>query len=65
MGQSAQNASQMKRSNYFKRMWMLYAMMILPMVFFAIFRYMPMTNIVIAFKDYNLFRGVWAPPWAG
>ena len=65
MGQSAQNTRQMKRSNYFKRMWMLYVMMILPMVFFAIFRYMPMTNIVIAFKEYNLFRGVWASPWAG
>jgi putative aldouronate transport system permease protein len=24
-----------------------------------------MTNIVIAFKDYNIFRGVWASPWVG
>jgi len=46
-------------------MWTLYAMMILPMVFFIIFRYWPMTNIVIAFKDYNMFRGVWNSPWAG
>jgi putative aldouronate transport system permease protein len=24
-----------------------------------------MTNIVIAFKDYNMFRGVWESPWVG
>jgi len=40
-------------------------MLVLPMVFFVIFRYAPMTNIVIAFKDYNIFQGVWASPWSG
>ncbi|MDR1127013.1 MAG: ABC transporter permease subunit [Treponema sp.] len=50
---------------YFKRTWMLYAMLILPMAFFLVFRYVPMVNIVIAFKDYNIFRGVWDSPWVG
>jgi putative aldouronate transport system permease protein len=40
-------------------------MLLIPMLFFLIFRYVPMTNIVIAFKDYNLFRGVWDSPWVG
>ena len=40
-------------------------MMVLPLAFFVIFRYIPMTNIVIAFKDYNMFRGVWDSPWVG
>jgi len=40
-------------------------MLVLPMAFFVIFRYAPMTNIVIAFKDYSIFQGVWASPWAG
>jgi putative aldouronate transport system permease protein len=44
---------------------MLYLMLLLPLVYFAIFKYVPMTNIVIAFKDYNLFQGVWKSPWAG
>jgi putative aldouronate transport system permease protein len=44
---------------------MLYAMLVLPMVFFVIFRYAPMTNIAIAFKYYNIFQGVWESPWAG
>jgi putative aldouronate transport system permease protein len=50
---------------YMKRKWMYYTMMLLPLAFFVIFRYMPMTNIVIAFKDYNMFRGVWESPWVG
>ncbi|MCL2271109.1 MAG: ABC transporter permease subunit, partial [Treponema sp.] len=53
------------RSHYWRRTWMLYLMLVLPMVFFAVFRYIPMANIVIAFKDYNIFRGVWDSPWVG
>jgi len=57
----------LKKSSYLKRSWMLYAMLALPMAFFIIFRYIPMTNIVIAFKDYNIFQGVWSEgsPWVG
>lgn len=51
--------------HYWQRTWLLYTMLVLPMAFFIIFRYIPMTNIVIAFKDYNIFRGVWESPWAG
>jgi len=56
-----------KKSSYFKRSWMLYLMLALPISFFIIFRYIPMTNIVIAFKNYNIFQGVWSKgsPWVG
>jgi putative aldouronate transport system permease protein len=40
-------------------------MLFLPLIFFIVFRYIPMTYIVIAFKDYNIFRGLWQSPWAG
>ncbi|MDR0708337.1 MAG: sugar ABC transporter permease, partial [Treponema sp.] len=50
---------------YIGRTWMLYLMLLLPMAFFLVFRYIPMTNIVIAFKDYNMFKGVWESPWSG
>ncbi|GHU78167.1 putative multiple-sugar transport system permease YteP [Spirochaetia bacterium] len=50
---------------YLQRTWILYAMLFLPMAFFVVFRYVPMTNIVIAFKDYNIFKGVWASDWVG
>ena len=40
-------------------------MLLLPIVYLLVFKYIPMTNIVIAFKDYNIFRGVWESPWTG
>ncbi|MDR0464198.1 MAG: ABC transporter permease subunit [Treponema sp.] len=46
--------------SYAKRSWMLYLMLVLPLTFFIIFRYFPMTNIVMAFKNYNMFQGVWS-----
>ncbi len=49
----------MIKSNY-----ILYIMITLPMVYFIMFKYIPMTNIVIAFKDYNMFKTVWESPWA-
>jgi len=60
-------APRLSSSSYLKRSWMLYLMLFLPMVFFIIFRYVPMTNIIIAFKDYNIFQGVWSEgsPWVG
>jgi putative aldouronate transport system permease protein len=54
-----------KTLTYIKRTWMLYLMLLLPMAFFLVFRYIPMSNIVIAFKDFNLFQGTWASKWAG
>jgi putative aldouronate transport system permease protein len=53
--------------SYVRRSWILYLMLLLPLSFFIIFRYIPMTNIVIAFKDYNIFQGVWSEgsPWVG
>lgn len=52
-------------SNYLRRTWSLYLMLMLPLAFFIVFRYIPMTNIVMAFKDYNMFKGVWQSDWVG
>jgi len=54
-----------KRASYFRRTWMLYAMLLLPIAYFVVFRYIPMVNIAMAFKDYNMFKGVWESPWVG
>ena len=41
-------------------------LMLLPcLAFFAIFHYLPMFGVVISFKDYNLFKGVFDSPWVG
>jgi putative aldouronate transport system permease protein len=43
----------------------LYIMMIPVLAYFVVFRYAPIGGIVIAFKNYNVFKGIWASPWCG
>lgn len=47
-----------------KRYWMLYALLLLPMVYLLIFKYSPMVYIQIAFKKYSIVESVWKLPWA-
>lgn len=49
---------------YFKRYWTLYLLLILPIAFFLVFRYVPMTYIQIAFKKNNIIQNIWQVPWA-
>lgn len=48
-----------------KKYWQIYLIFLLPFVYFVVFKYAPMYGILIAFKDYNIFDGVWQSPWAG
>ncbi|MBD3921218.1 sugar ABC transporter permease [Paenibacillus sp. PR3] len=50
---------------YFKRYWQLYALLFLPVLYFAIFKYGPMYGIIIAFKDFNFFQGINGSKWIG
>lgn len=50
---------------YFRNHWLLYAMLILPVAYYIFFQYVPMYGLLIAFKDYNMFKGVWASDWVG
>lgn len=52
----------LKRLNKTKYLWLLF----LPcLIYYILFRYAPMFGLVITFKNYNLFRGVWASEWVG
>jgi putative aldouronate transport system permease protein len=48
-----------------RKHWQLYLLVIPPIVYFIIFKYFPMANAVLAFKDYNVIKGIWGSPWAG
>jgi len=54
-----------RRMAALRRQWPLYFLMLAPMTFFMVFKYIPMAGVVVAFKDYNIFRGVWASEWVG
>lgn len=43
----------------------LYLMLVIPVVIYIIFRYAPLTGLQVAFKDYNIFKGMWASKWVG
>ncbi|MEF2243672.1 ABC transporter permease [Paenibacillus sp. IITD108] len=45
--------------------WDLYLMLVPGILFFALFRYLPMWGIVISFQDYNPFGGIWKSEWVG
>jgi putative aldouronate transport system permease protein len=49
---------------YLKRYWSLYLLMLLPMTYFIVFKYIPMQYIQIAFKKYSIVQNVWNMQWA-
>lgn len=54
--------SLLRRFNKSKYLWLLF----LPcLLYYIIFRYAPMFGLIITFKNYNLFKGVFASEWVG
>ena len=49
---------------YIKRYWQLYALLLLPMIYLIVFKYLPMRYIIIAFKEYKLNMPLSKMPWA-
>jgi len=50
------------------KMWnykWIYLMLLPVMAYYIIFKYIPMYGVTIAFKDYNVFKGVLDSPWCG
>ncbi len=47
-----------------KHKW-LYLMLLPGLIYFIMFRYAPMGGLVIAFKNYSPFKGMWASDWVG
>lgn len=48
-----------------KRCKYLYLIIFIPMVYYTVFHYLPMYGVIVAFKDYNIVKGVMASPWVG
>lgn len=64
-------AEKMKKRNAKKtlvKVWnykWIYLMLLPVVIFFIVFRYAPMYGITIAFKDYNIFKGIFKSEWVG
>ena len=61
----AQPGKYMKMLKTMRKHYWLYIMCIPGLAFFILFRYFPMWGILIAFQDFNIFRGFSASPWVG
>lgn len=48
-----------------RKHWMLYVMVIPGIIWFVMFRLIPDAGSVIAFQDYNMFKGVAGSEWVG
>lgn len=62
------NKAQKQKVNpklYLKNNWQLYAMLVIPVVYMILFNYKPMLGVVVAFKKFNIFQGIWDSPWIG
>ncbi len=54
-----------KKKNYFIKHWPLYSMILPGVLYFLIFKYVPLAGSVIAFQDYNLFKGIFESEFVG
>jgi len=50
---------------YLKRDWQLYALLLIPLGFVLVFKYAPMSGLVLAFKNYKIAKGFWGSEWVG
>lgn len=48
-----------------KKDWRLYTFLLIPLIYVIVFKYIPMSGIVIAFKNYKMKLGIWGSEWVG
>lgn len=48
----------------FRYRW-FYLMMVPGLLYYLIYHYVPMAGLMIAFKNYNLSKGIWGSEWVG
>ncbi|TVY08155.1 sugar ABC transporter permease [Paenibacillus cremeus] len=49
----------------FKDRWQLYLLILLPVLYLIVFKYVPMYGALIAFKNYVPTKGIWGSEWVG
>jgi putative aldouronate transport system permease protein len=65
MKQQKLGGNTMSNRKYFARYWQLYAMMVIPLVYFIVFKYVPMFGNVLAFRRYRPGMGSFGTEWVG
>lgn len=50
---------------YLRRNWQYYAMMLVPVIYYLVFRYVPMAGNIIAFRRYRAGHSIFGDEWSG
>ena len=58
-------ANSKSRTSYFYKHWQLYFMLAPGVLFFLLFKYAPIMGSVIAFQDYNIYKGISGSEFVG
>ncbi|MGE4585460.1 MAG: ABC transporter permease [Sphaerochaeta sp.] len=53
------------RPSRWRRHWQFYVIVALPMLYFLLFKYLPLYGVLLAFKRYRVSQGIWNSPWVG
>ena len=48
-----------------KRNKLLYGMLVPGIIFFIVYRYIPIGGLAIAFQDYKVYKGMFGSDWVG
>ena len=59
------NSKMAKFKKHMKKYWQYYALMLVPIVYYIIFRYIPMAGNIIAFRRYRAGRSIFGDEWSG
>ena len=54
-----------KAVTYIKKHRYLYLMLVPALVYYIVFHYVPMAGASIAFKEFNMMKGIWGSEWIG
>ena len=62
---SAPNRGNRGMFRFLRRDWQLYVLLLIPLGFVFVFKYAPMSGLVLAFKNYKIAKGFWGSDWVG
>ncbi|GHU90982.1 sugar ABC transporter permease [Spirochaetia bacterium] len=65
MADAAKLKARAKLAANIRARWQIYLLLIIPVVYVAVFSYGPMVGIQLAFKKYNFALGMFGSPWVG
>ncbi len=64
-GKSDNRTHKTSKRTYIKIHYQLYLMLVFPLIYLLLFKYKPMLGMAVAFKQFNIFEGIWGSEWIG